>query len=318
MLEHIYLHNIFDYETSEDGILFKKFSPDASKDISPKGLGNRYTFHGAELRFIPKGKVKITVNSLNSTNIAIYYGDFQGEHYHIESETEIIIDQKFDEDATIKLLPFHRFHPQIVRVIIEGSLILKSIEGDLTKPLLSMMPNKKYLAYGTSITQGRNSILPELTYPQLIADQMGYDVVNLSMSGSCYIERSLVDDMLKTQYDCITLELSVNMLGDGFGVDEFMKRADYLLKAIKERQPNSNVFCISILDNWRHYGFDQNRGSIKDVILYKEAFKKLANQYDFYYIDGASLLKKQHLSSDLIHPSHYGIIEIASNILKHM
>src|SRR5690606_37447052 len=99
-----------------------------------------------------------------------------------EGETTLRLENPFKKEDLDKVMPFYRFHPNCLRILFKESLILKSIEGDYHIPTLDDMPKKKYLAYGTSITQGRNSFTPDLTYPQLIAFQLGYDVTNLGMS----------------------------------------------------------------------------------------------------------------------------------------
>lgn len=315
-MDKVYLHNIKTYTKTDQGYLFEKFDLTVLKGISEKGQKNRHTFHGAEIRLMMDSPIKITLNSLDVSEVMIYYGDFQGELFKIEGETTLRLENPFKKEDLNKVMPFYRFHPNCLRILFKESLILKSIEGDYHIPTLDDMPKKKYLAYGTSITQGRNSFTPDLTYPQLIAFELGYDVTNLGMSGSCYIDQALVDDMLKDNYHLITLELSVNMLGDHFSVDTFKQRLTYLLNRIQETQPNAVVVGLSILNNWRCYGFDQQRGTYLDLVAFREAFESLMVNYpNFIFIDGKTVIDKHHLSKDLIHPSQYGMIEIANHIL---
>ena len=41
----------------------------------------------------------------------------------------------------------------------------------------------------------------------------------------------------------------------------------------------------------------------------------MVNYPNFIFIDGKTVIDKHHLSKDLIHPSQYGMIEIANHIL---
>ena len=316
-MNNLYYHNVSNITQTKEGYVLEKFNPTAYAGLSEKGKGNIHSFHGSEIRFVASNPVTIHLKSFSTSEIMVYYGDFQGEFYTINQELSLVITPKFSDSDIKKLLPFHRFHPSVIRILFKESLIVESIIGDHYVPSRLLMPEKRYLAYGTSITQGRSSYLPDLNYPMIIGEKLGYDVFNMGMSGSCYIEKSLVDEMLKTKYDLITLELSVNMIGDGFHVDTFKERLSYLLEQIRITQPNAVVVCMSVLDNWRMYGLDQNRGNKDDVILYRNAFKEIVKGYPNYrYIDGSGVLSKHHLSFDLIHPGHYGMIEIANHIVK--
>ncbi|MDY0210848.1 MAG: SGNH/GDSL hydrolase family protein [Acholeplasma sp.] len=313
----IYYHNVSGFKKVDEGLVLEKFNPIAFDGLSEKGKGNIHSFHGSELRFCIEEPIELVLGSFGTSELMIYYGDYQGELYTFANEITLKISPKFKESDIKKLLPFHRFHPSVIRVIFKESLIIKSLKGQTEIPDRRLMPNKKYLAYGTSITQGRSSFLPDINYPLIIGEKLAYDTYNMGMSGSCYIEKILVDQMLMNQFDLITLELSVNMIGDGFGVDVFEERLFYLLSQIEQTQKNCLVIGMSVLDNWRMYGFDQNRGHKTDVLAFRDCFKAVISRFpNFIYIDGKDVLSKHHLSYDLIHPGHYGMIEIANHIIN--
>ena len=57
-------------------------------------------------------------------------------------------------------------------------------------------------------------------------------------------------------------------------------------------------------------------GDYLNLVAFREAFESLmANYPNFVFIDGKNVIDKHHLSKDLIHPSQYGMIEIANHIL---
>ena len=309
-----YLHNLYTTKT-EEGYVLHKFPISLIKELSPKGQGNAYTLFGSEIRFSILGKVKIEVSTESTAQILIYYGDYQGEFHTFSGLYTFQIEPKFDEEGLKRLSQYHRFEPNLVRIILKENMTVKSIEGEYEYPDLSKFPKQKYLAYGTSITQGRNGFTPDLNYPGIVSESLGYECHNYGMSGSAYIEKALVDFMCEKTYDLITLELSVNLLGDGYDVSVFKERLKYLLQKIHQTQPHAKVIGITILDNWRKFGFDQNRGTQSDVILYREAFKSVMKDYPhFILLNGESMLKFNHLSADLIHPSQYGMIELANHI----
>lgn len=315
-MNNLYLHNV--YATKQDqGFLLHKFPLEIIPKLSLKGQPNAYTLHGSEIRFTILNKVTLKFFSSNDAQLLIYYGDYQGEFYSFKGDFTLHIEPKFDEEGLKRLSQFHRYEPSLVRIILKENMTLKAIEGGYQYPDVSKFPKQRYLAYGTSITQGRNGFTPDINYPSIIAETLGYECFNYGMSGSAYIEPALVDFMCQQTYDLITLELSVNLLGDGYDVSVFIERLRYLLKQIERTQPKAKVIGITILDNWRKLGFDQNRGSQADVILFRNAFKEVMKDYpNFLLLDGESMLKFNHLSADLIHPSEYGMIELANQIIN--
>lgn len=315
-MNNLYLHNLYATPTDQEYLLHKFPSTLISK-LSTKGQPNAYSLHGSEIRFTILGLVEIEFHALNTAQILVYYGDYQGEYYQFTGDFTLKLEPKFDEDGIRRLSDKHRYTPDLVRIILKETMTLKRIHGKYQSPDVSTFPKQRYLAYGTSISQGRNGLTPDMNYPSIVAETLGYELFNYSMSGSAYIEPELVDFMCSTPFDLITLELSVNLLGDGYSVDVFKSRLSYLLEQISIKQPQAQVIGITILDNWRKVGFDQNRGTQQDVIKYREAFKALMASYpQFSLLNGEDTLKFHHLSADLIHPSQYGMIEIAQNILK--
>ncbi len=316
-MNNVYLHNLYASKT-EAGYSLHKFPTSLIKHLSAKGQPNAYTLFGSEIRFTIVSKVTVEVYTPNTAQILIYYGDYQGEFHTFSGSYTFQIEPKFDEEGLKRLSQYHRFEPNLVRIILKENMIVRSIEGEYVFPDISKFPKQKYLAYGTSITQGRNGFTPDLNYPGIVSEALGYECYNYGMSGSAYIEQALVDFMCENTYDLITLELSVNLLGDGYDVSIFKDRLSYLLQKIAQTQPHATVIGITILDNWRKLGFDQNRGTQKDVILYRNAFKSIMKDYpQFILLEGESMLEFHHLSADLIHPSQYGMIELANQILKH-
>ena len=315
-MTNVYLHNLF--ATYKDSYYrLHKFPENVIKSLSLKGQPNAYTLFGSEIRFTILGQVKIEFYAEKEAQVLVYYGDYQGEFHSFSGAYTLTLEPKFTQEGLVRLHQYHRFEPSLVRIILKENINLKSIQGNYQYPDITKFPKKKYLAYGTSITQGRNGFTPDLNYPGIVAEALGYECFNYGMSGSAYIEKELVDFMYQQSYDLITLELSVNLLGDGYPVSLFIERLSYLLAKIADTQPNAKVFGITILNNWRMLGFDQNRGTQADVILYRNAFKELMKQYpNFIVLDGESIHEFHHLSVDLIHPSQYGMIEIANKIIN--
>jgi lysophospholipase L1-like esterase len=55
------------------------------------------------------------------------------------------------------------------------------------------VPDVRYLAYGTSITEGAKATATHLNYVSRVAQRRGYDALNLGCSGSAYCEGVLAE-----------------------------------------------------------------------------------------------------------------------------
>lgn len=317
--DSIYFHNINEIEETNDGLLLHRIPKEVRNHLSDKGKNVSLTHHGSELRFFLLGEVSVTLSSTQeNAEVLIYYGDHQDTSVMIHGNTTIQLKQKYDKTVIESLsLKRGRFHPSVVRIMLKENIKLHEIKGDYRLPKEDEMPMKRLLSYGTSITQGRVALMPDLNYPGILGNQLKVDVSNYGMSGCCYIEKEMVDFILSETYDYITLELSVNMIGDGYPKEVFKERVAYLMNQIKRLQPNAIVIVITVLDNWRLIGIDQNRGNQTDVIAFREILMALSNDLpNVIQIRGEEIMSFHQLSYDLIHPSNQGMIEIAYHILK--
>src|SRR5690554_6450898 len=135
--KNLYLHNIYDYTVHSDYVEFFRFPNSLKSDLESSGdfFG---VLQGAELRFIIKGTVKLTLSSLNKESfVVIYYGDHQ-EKIHVvnTTPTEIVINNHpFNSDwlDTINNNK-SRFNPLLVRVVLYERIVLNSISGNYTLP----------------------------------------------------------------------------------------------------------------------------------------------------------------------------------------
>src|SRR5690554_2438226 len=138
------------------------------------------------------------------------------------------------------------------------------------------------------------------------------------MSGSCFIEPQYVDFLMGRKYDLILLCLSTNMLGKGYHPDVFKQRVTYLFDKIKETNPSAPVIAISILTSYRDLELIRtDLTNTNNRHIYREILKDLCEQYGFNYVSGNKILKHYHLTHDLLHPGHYGMIEISENLVKY-
>ncbi|HBE03990.1 MAG TPA: hypothetical protein DC049_16165 [Spirochaetia bacterium] len=323
------LHNIYDliYSKELDGHIISRVPGKTRKKINPRAQNRVMEPAGSEIRFIcPAGKIKLTISCPREPGQLVpFFGTFMArDKYTISGKTVIEIEyperMKTLKNQYCSSLPFH---PSVWRLKLRGTemFVLHNIEGEgIAPPADSLLPEKCLLTYGTSITHGAAATLPHLSYAAQTARRLKYDLLNFGVGGSAFCEPAFTDFMagLKT-WDLATLCLSVNMLEE-FSVKEFIKRAGYMIKKMSDN-PKRHVFCISILPFFRDFGIIPDKKDLScsagDYRLALHEITEKLSRKNVHFISGNSLLEEiDGLSTHLIHPSDYGMIQIGEKLTQ--
>lgn len=280
-----------------------------------------------EIRFVSDFKpVKVTLASFGGSSKALlYFGDFQVGEYIINNEpTEInieTINPRFISSGTFDDSSYP-FLVGVWRLILSGNEIhLIDVEGTtLRPPKPEEVPKLKYLAYGTSITQGVNATSPDLTYVKQVGWRIGSDVINLGVAGSAYCEKAIADYIAtRNDWDFASLCISVNMFNQGMSAKEFYDVANYMACTIAKNNLTKPVICIGLFTTFADLGLvwtDRNPKATANE--YRTTLKNIvegSGLSNLYYIDGRELLTSLYgLSHDLLHPGNNGMIEIGQKL----
>lgn len=327
--KNIEILNFEEVKTVENrpGVLLQRIPEKVRLQLRPESQRVYRKAACGEIRFVSDFKpVKVTLASYEGdSKVLLYFGDFQAGEYIITKEAiEINIemaDPKFisrkDFDDSV-----YPFSVAVCRLIISGNEIhLIDIDGETIRPpKTNEVPKLKYLAYGTSITQGINATSPDLTYVKQVAWRLGTDVINLGASGSAYCEREIADYIAsRTDWDFASFCVSVNMLNQGVTAEDFFHAAEYLIYKVAKSNPTKPIICISLITTFSDLGYvwpDRRPKATSDE--YRNVLKRIVDNSklsNLYYVDGTKLLKSPYgLSQDLLHPSNNGMIEIGENL----
>ncbi|MFC7195456.1 GDSL-type esterase/lipase family protein [Halosimplex aquaticum] len=209
------------------------------------------------------------------------------------------------------------FDPRVCRLRFEpwAPVALHGVRGDCRPPEPGAVPATRYLAYGTSITEGAAASATHLTYVSRVARDLGLDPVNLGMSGSAYCEPAAARYIAaRDDWDVATLALSVNMANRGFTVEQFRERAAALLSTVAEAHPDSPVACVTLFP----YHADLRTGGDRErARAYREALESVVADCpaeNVALVDGSELTAATGLSTDLLHPGDAGMEAIADGI----
>jgi hypothetical protein len=281
----------------------------------------------AEIRFITAAPVsKLTLYSGGHHEYAfVYCGDYLlGEHC-IEPGQSLTIELAMPAGLR-ELDPnvFRRFPSHVWRVRLSGTNRIHFVKldtggHDVRPPLPSEKPARRWLAYGSSITQGFSASRLAKPWTQLAATLLGYDLFNLGFGGSCHAEPAMADYIAgRDDWDVCTLELGINLLDKPLADGEFRARAGYLLDRLTSTRPDSTVVVITpFLSKQDLVG---KRGpkdlySLEDFRkILREEVAARPDRANLHLIEGREILDRADgLSADLCHPSDFGHALMAAN-----
>lgn len=248
----------------------------------------------------------------------IYRGDFQVKTQRlypgISSKLELRSDLNVDHYPLSGISS--RFHPNVWRIIFDHSFcgVVEEIRpyGEIRAPRPEEVPEKKIIAYGTSITHSAGAGFFTNSYIAHIAKHLGADVLCKGMGASCYCEPEIAKYLGQAEWDLAILELSVNMLGK-FSNEEYKERVkNIIINALYKEKP---VIAIS---HFTHY--NDLPGAECAVINeeYVQAMQEICREIHsphLYYIDGRKIIEDfTWLGADLIHPTAFGHCMIGNRL----
>ena len=168
IFQNVELHNVTSLvEAPEGGWYINRLPEEVNNQLNSVAQGLNHSGINCEIRFVAEEgeTVKITLaTEVDKPATVVYYydGSFpsgwgKSSRNVNRTPTELVIpyadNMKRLKDLARKL--HHPFSPTVTRVILPcGSFRLISIEGKCRPPREDEKPKRKYLAYGSSITQG--------------------------------------------------------------------------------------------------------------------------------------------------------------------
>lgn len=329
--KNIEFHNVEELEKDDvrSGLKLQRFPQMVRKNLE-RGRIAAMCSCGCEIRFVTDSyNVRISLSVQNADDdILIFRGNFFNSIHHVREGivTTICIDVPERFDLVLPdCLKVGGFSPNVWRVFTgRNNAIFHEIntfDYELRPPVSSETPKIKWLAYGSSITQGVGATNVYNTYVQRVASKLGVDVFNLGLSGACFCEKEIADFFAnRNDWDFATLEIGVNMR-NLFDAQEFKKRAVYLIDRIISMHKDKTVVLITVFPNYANYLIDPDETSAKDISFSQvlRDIVKQKNHSNLHLIEGKDILTDfTTLNADLIHPSDAGHALMGDNLAKRL
>lgn len=325
IFNQVELHNVAETQPWGSGHILYRYPVNVRAKLNPRGRFISEECAGSEIRFVtPAPMFHVVLGSLRGTlEVTIMCGDLIYSTSRIAPGDTLPlmleVPEKFDK-VPEKALYAGRFDSQVWRVVMgRGLPVLHALqfhEYPVRPPLATEKPARRWLAYGSSITNGGQAELTATTYVQQAARRLKVDAINLGLSGACHIEPEAVDYIAsRDDWDFATCELGINVLGR-ITVEEFEKRCTYLVHTLRQRKPNHPLVLITGFSMF-HDISSEPADTRQKWHTFREILRKLAkvNDPNLHVIEGTELLSDvTGLRPDLVHPSDWGMIEMGTNL----
>lgn len=332
IFKNIDFHNVSEITECDDGsYMMHRFPVSVEERLEGGQTANQITT-GVELRFkIKSGIVKITLKNPSDPSscpkVFQYRGSILdawqnysfsvsgGQEYtrEIGMHPEIELLEKVTEDAG------YVYSPEVVRLVInQTALRFVDVEGDIEPPSKDDLPERKYLAYGSSITHGSQCYSSATTFVSRVAEYFKADALNRGLAGNARLEKAVADEIAEMgkrgEWDFCTLCLGINICN--IPSEDFRLKVRYMLEKVVSANPEKQIFAISPVFSRDDMVGKTNLSSFRTVI--EDEVRRIDSK-NLHYVNGLSLLSDAGgLSADLVHPSPDGAEKIARNLIAEM
>lgn len=325
------IYNIEEIIHNEDGSISWLRLPKNVYDKleSEQGKNMAQNSTGVELRFKMSGSkatIRMAVKSGEGC-FHIYRGSVQGGwadhevHKCVKTQPQDFVIDASEDKEKLKIMSEKnksQWNSEVIRIIFDrGNFKIFDVTGDIQPPEKQDLPEKSLMCYGSSITHGSNSIDMSHSWASVLAHNIGYDLKNKGMAGSCCMEEEIVKYIASAgennEWDILTLELGINVLS--WEKEKIYKRVTNTIGTIAGSNPGKKIFVISPFYHCAE-DFDGN----EQAELWRKSIEKIVKDFAFknvVYINGLDILDNMTLiSADFVHPNIYGVAQIAERLTK--
>ncbi|MFF7994410.1 SGNH/GDSL hydrolase family protein [Kitasatospora xanthocidica] len=125
---------------------------------------------------------------------------------------------------------------------------LITLETDAPLHAVPAGTRKRWVHHGSSISHGSNATHPSGTWPALVANRAGLDLVNLGFGGSALLDPFTARTIRDTPADLISLKLGINLVNtDAMRLRALTPAVHGFLDTIRDGHPTTPLLVVSPL-----------------------------------------------------------------------
>ena len=204
-----------------------------------------------------------------------------------------------------------------------GSFQLRSLEIDNGATLDSVTDTRKrWVTYGSSITQCRTAASATQTWPAIVARERGLNLTCLGYGGQCHLDAMVARMIRDVPADYISMCLGINIQGaSSLGPRAFRPAIIGAVQIVREQHPDIPLVLMSPIcsppreETPNAVGFHL-KGMREEVQAAAEALQAHGDT-QVHYVDGLSIFGEDyvHLLPDALHPDAEGYRVMGKNFI---
>jgi lysophospholipase L1-like esterase len=205
-----------------------------------------------------------------------------------------------------------------------GPFRLASLEID-AGALLAPAPDRgrRWIAYGSSITQCRTAASPTQTWPAIVARALGLNLTCLGFGGQCHLESMIARQIRDLPADFVSICAGINVYGSAsLGPRTFRQALIGMVRIIRERHPGVPLTLQSPI--WgcaretKPNGVGFTLPAMREEVRAAVGILRDHGDDCVHYVDGLEILGERdaHLLPDKLHPDAEGYRLMARNFIE--
>ncbi|WP_116951827.1 GDSL-type esterase/lipase family protein [Jiangella endophytica] len=179
---------------------------------------------------------------------------------------------------------------------------------------------RRWLCYGSSITQCRHASGPAETWPALVARARGWDLLCLGFGGQCHLDPVAADTIRAEPADLISLCLGINVYGAGtYSRRTWRGRVADFVARVRDAHTRTPIVVMSPIASPERETVTNAAGmTLADLRegVHEVVADLSADDGDLHLVDGTSILRPSEadLLADGLHPGPHGYRTMATRI----
>lgn len=193
-----------------------------------------------------------------------------------------------------------------IAIGVDSSALIKKANPEL-------MPRKKVVVYGSSITQGASASRPGMAYPSIVSRHLNIETFNMGFSGSGKMELAMADVLAGMEADVYILDCVPNP-----SPEEIEERCVPFVKRLRQLKPHIPIIMVeSIFREDAYWNSDKNTMVKRQNGAFRKAYMQLIQEKygHLYYVFSTNLIGNDHEATiDGTHLTDVGFMRFAEQM----
>ena len=331
MLTHdnLAFHNVAELVPAFGGGLHLARFPSAVWPLAEAPMGSEAirSSNGCEIRFVTdKPRARLYLRSLTGAADLVHY---RGNHLHSYLTLEAgrihcleLSMPRLEANRDPAMRALGGFASGVNRIHSVGATLayhgFDPMGGNPRPPVESELPRRRWLAYGSSITQSNATAHG---YVNGAAQMLQAQAANLGMGGSCFVEPAIARFISsRDDWDFATFELGVNLVSPARDNGRFAEKVNYLLDTVIARHPDKPIFVITIFGCGIYHEIESSDWQ-RDTLEKNEILRMAAARFPNHVtlLEGPDIVPDlRGFQVDLSHPEPFASARMALRLAEAM